>query len=144
MFQDDQNGEPVACTGSKLITIGHVRWAPDRKTTLIAQVQHAVLDDKRTPESARQDVVAVATASYKVRTDVRLRARVRYRNEDVTDNMYLEESLATFVDAAIKLRKKDQLQIRADLILWLDDRANTKLRQPSPEIWLGASYQATF
>ncbi len=144
VFQDDQNGEPVACTGSKLSTIGHVRWTPDRKTTLIAQLQHAVLDDTHTPTSARQDVVAVATASYRARPGVRLRARVRYRNEDVTDNMYLEESLATFVDAAIKLRKKDQLQVRADLVLWLDDRANTKLRQPSPEVWLGASYQAAF
>lgn len=144
VFQDDENGEPVACRGSKLTTIGHVRWVPDRNTTLTAQLQHAVLDDTRTPDSARQDIVAVATASWRPRPDVRLRARIRYRNEDVTDDMYLEESLASFVDAAIKLRKKDQLQVRADLIFWLDHRANTLLRSPQPEVWLGASYQANY
>jgi hypothetical protein len=143
-FEDDKAGEPVACTGKKLSTTGRIRFAYDRRTTLTAQVVHSVLDDRHEPDSIRQDVSALAMIAYRPQPGLRLRARVRYRNEDLSDNAYLEHSLATFVEAAIRLRKKDQLQLRADWILWLDDRQSSQLREPSPELWLAASYQASF
>ncbi|HVV83196.1 MAG TPA: hypothetical protein VHE35_08950 [Kofleriaceae bacterium] len=144
VFEDDENGEPIACRGSKLSTIARVRYAPDRKTLLTAQVLHAILDDQHTPDTWRQDVTAVGTAVWRPRADLRLQARVRYRNLDVTDNTYLEQSLATLVEATMRLRKKDQLSVRADVIKFLDDRDSTLRRQPSPEVWLTVGYQANY
>jgi hypothetical protein len=86
----------------------------------------------------------VAIATWRPNPTTRLRARLRYRSEDISDSEYLEETLATFVEAAFKLRRKDQLMLRADMVLYLDDRERTALRSPSPELWLGASYQAAF
>ena len=144
LFEDDENGEPVACRGSKLTTTAKIRFAPDRRTTFSAQLAHSLLDDRRTPDSMRQDVAAIAVATWRPRPDVRLRGRLRYRSEDVSDDTYLEESLATFVEAALRLRKKDQLQVRADLIMFLDGRERTQERTPAPELWLGLAYQAAY
>jgi hypothetical protein len=42
------------------------------------------------------------------------------------------------------MRTKDQLRLRADVKLWLDDRMSTAARTPSPELWLTADYEARF
>ena len=42
------------------------------------------------------------------------------------------------------LRKKDQLQVRADLVMFLDGRESSEKRTPSPELWLGLAYQAAY
>lgn len=144
LFEDDENGEPIACRGTKLTTTARLRWRPDRKTSITGHLQHALLDDLRTPDSARQDISAQAIATWRASPTLRLRGRVRYRFEDIADNTYLEQTLATYVEAALKLRHKDQLVIRGDLNLWLDDRERTGLRSPSPELWLAAQYKAAF
>ena len=144
LFENDERGEPIACRGTKLTTTGRVRFAPDRRTTLTAQLTHAILDDRRTPDSVRQDLSALLIAAWRPRPDISVRARVRYRNEDVSDPAYLEESLATFVEGTFKLRRKDVLAVRGDIVFWLDDRANTLIRDPNPELWLGLSYQAAY
>ena len=143
-FEDDERGESEACTGGKATVTGRVRYLPDRRTTLAAQVAYSIFDDRRTPESLRQDISAVAMATWRASPTTRLRGRVRYRSEDISDSMYLEESLAGYAELFLKLRRKDQLAVRGDLIIYLDDRERTPLRSPSPELWLGLSYQAAF
>ncbi len=144
LFEDDENDEPIACRGTKLSTTGRIRFEPDRRSVLSAQITHSLLDDRRTPDSIRQDISAIAIATWRPRPDVRLRGRVRYRNEDITDDTYLEETLATVVEAAMKLRHKDELVLRGDVVFWLDGRERTGLREPSPELWLGASYHVAY
>ena len=92
----------------------------------------------------RQDISAVGNVAWRPSPTMRLGGRIRYRSEDISDGAYLEETLATLVEASFKLRKKDSLVIRGDLNFYLDARENTALRSPSPELWLGLSYQAAF
>ncbi len=143
LFEDGEVGEPITCTGRRFVTTVRARLTPNRSVVLYGQARHAILDDSRGTDK-RQDVSALATALWKPDARMRLRGRVRYLNEDIADNAYLEQSLETSVDLGYRLRKKDTLRVRADLVLWLDDRASTAARSPSPELWLGADYEAKF
>jgi hypothetical protein len=147
-FDDGPTGAPIACSGKKVAALGRVRWVPDRRTTIAAQLSLAFLDERstatRTRDGMRQDRAAVLTAAWRPRPDLRLNARVRYRDEDVAFADSLETSLATYLEASLRLRKKDQLRLRADAVFWLDDRDNTAKREPSPELWLAAFYQLAY
>ena len=144
LFENDERGEPIACRGTKLTTTGRVRFALDRRTTFTGQLVHAILDDRRTPDSVRQDLSAVVTGVWRARPGIRVSGRIRYRNEDVSDPAYLEESLRTYLQASFKLRRKDELLVRGDIVFWLDDRASTMTRNPNPELWLALGYKAVF
>jgi hypothetical protein len=101
------------------------------------------MDDSRGTDK-RQDLSGFAYALWKPDDRLRLRGRVSYLNEDIADNAYLEQSVSASADVGYRARKKDQLRVRADFKLWLDDRASTAARTPSPELWITADYEAKF
>jgi hypothetical protein len=142
--EEDERGEPIPCAGMQLTTIGRLRVIPDRKLQLTFQLQHQLLDDARYPDEFRQDLSGWLIALYRPQPRLRLRGRVRYLNEDISDNTYLEQSLWVTADASIGLRAKDQLRIRGDAYVYLDDRMSTSEREPSPELWLWLEYLAKF
>ena len=72
----------------------------------------------------------------------RLRVRVRYLDEAINDNTYLERSLAALGDYAMRVRSRDTLRVRLDTKFWLDKRMATTLRTPSPEVSLWLFYEA--
>ncbi len=76
--------------------------------------------------------------------DRRLRARVRWLSDDVSDNTHLEQSLWTYGELVQRVRAKDSLTLRADLFVWLDDRESTATRTPSPEVRGAMTYVAKF
>lgn len=143
-FVDDERGEPIPCKGMRLKTTGRLRITPDKRLTVIAQLQHALQDDGRYTDKRRSDVAASVAATYKASKTLRLRGRVRYLNEDISDNAYLEQSLWTYGELWMRTRTKDALTLRADLFVWLDDRASTALRSPSPELRAMLGYMAKF
>jgi len=143
-FEFDELDEPVDCKGLQLSTTGRLRVAVDRQLSIQGQVTHQLIDSTDYPDGFRQDLSAWASAMYKVNKQVSLRGRVRYLSEDVQDTDKLEESLWTYVDATVRLRKKDRLRVRLDYYQYLDDRDRTQARTPSPEIWLYAMYEAKF
>ncbi|MBE7451060.1 MAG: helix-hairpin-helix domain-containing protein [Kofleriaceae bacterium] len=143
LFEDGELGEPITCTGRRFVTTLRARLVPNKQLTLFAQARHALLDDSRGADK-RQDLSALATALWKPDDRLRVRGRVRYLNEDIADPAYLEQSLETSVEVGYRMRKRDRARVRADLVLWLDDRASTAARSPSPELWLGADYEARF
>jgi hypothetical protein len=53
-----------------------------------------------------------------------------------------ERSLSALLDAAVGLRARGVLRARADVKLWLDERAVTLGRSPDPELQLWLSYEA--
>ena len=141
----DDSGEPIACAGRKLATSARLALQPTRDLSLQTQLRHAMVDDTVDGvPSRRHDVSAWLAAQYRPTAALRLRGRVRYLSEDVADTARLEESLWAYLDAAIRLRDRDQLRVRGDVYVWLDDRASTVERTPSPELWLWLEYEARY
>lgn len=143
-FEFDELDEPVDCKGLQLSTTGRVRYQVDRDLAVQGQITHQLIDSKDYPDGFRQDLSAWASASYKLTKQVSLRGRVRYLSEDVQNGDKLEESVWTYADATIKLRRKDRLRVRLDYFQYLDDRDRTLLRTPRPEVWAWAMYEAKF
>ncbi len=144
-FDDGEIGEPVTCYGNKLTSTGRLRLNA-RRASLTLQAQHELLDDSRTELAGkkRHDVSALAVATWKPTDRARLTGRVRYLSEDISDNTYLEQTLRTYLEAVVRLRAKDRLRVRVDGVIYLDDRPSTQARSPSPELSLGADYEAKF
>jgi hypothetical protein len=140
----DENGEPIPCAGQKLQLTGRLRWAPEKSWNLSGQLQGELVDDGKYPDAYRKDLSAWVIATVKPAERVRVRARARYLTEDIADSASLEESLWTYVDFTYRLRRRDNLRLRYDLFIWLDDRDSTQERSPNPEHWLWAEYEAKF
>lgn len=146
-FEFDEAGEPVDCKGMQVTSIARLRWQVDKRLAVSTQLQHQLLDDADYPDGFRQDASAWLIALYKppVADDrLRLRARLRYLSEDVADPESLEESLAGYLDATLRVRAKDRLRARADVFVWLDERERTLARTPSPEVTMWVQYEAKF
>ena len=143
LFTDGEIGEPITCTGRRFVTTLRARFMPQRRLTLYAQARHALMSDSR-GDDQRQDVSGLATALWKPDDRLRLRGRLAYLDEDIADDGYLETSLESSLEVGYRLRAKDQLRVRADAKFWLDDRASTAARTPSPELWITADYEAKF
>lgn len=143
-IETDERGERIPCAGEKLQLTGRVRLAPHKAYWVDLQYQHELLDDGRYDDDLRQDASAIAILTAKPNDRLRLRARTRYLFEDISDNQYLEQSLWAYADASYRLRHRDRLRLRYDLVVYLDDRASTATRTPSPEQWLWLEYESKF
>ncbi|HEY0136076.1 MAG TPA: hypothetical protein VGB85_18445, partial [Nannocystis sp.] len=144
-------GDPAArCPGEALKYNLQAAFFPHRRVKLVPRFQHRFVGDPRSTaisepmmgypkpakvprEGYRQDLSAWLTITTRPIDSVRLRGRLRYLNQDIADNTYLEQSLWSYVDVGYLLRKKFLIQVRYDLYVWLDKRASTLTRIPSPE-----------
>lgn len=144
--ENDERGEPIPCGGAQLTSIGKLRVTPIRELQLTAQLEHQLVDDGSTRymNKFRQDISAWLIALWKPQPRIRVRGRIRYLNEGIAENDYLEQSLWTTVDATIGLRTKDSLRLRADYYDYLDKRTATLDREPEPELWFWLEYLAKF
>jgi hypothetical protein len=142
--EEDERGEPIPCAGEKIQLTGRLRYLPRRRLSVSAQVQHEWLDDARYPDRMRQDVSGWLSVNSWPTGSLRLRARMRYLFEDISDNQYLEQSLWAYVDAAYRYHKDYRVRLRYDIFVWLDDRESTASRSPAPEHWLWLELETRF
>jgi hypothetical protein len=141
----DENGEPIPCGGRRLSTIMRAQYQPDRKVQLQMQLAHYLVDDNTQMEletKFRQDISAWLTAYYRPSTSLRFRGRVRYYDEAIHDNTYMERSVAALAEAAMRMRERDLFRVRIDTKFWLDQRMATTERVPDPEVSLWLFYEA--
>lgn len=141
----DENGEPIPCGGRQLTTFLRAQYRPDRKVQIDAQLGHYLLDDNTQMElenKFRQDISAWVIGYYRPNKDWRLRGRIRYLDEAIHDNTYLERSVAGQVEASIRARERDLVRVRVDGKWWLDKRMSTTERAPNPELSLWLFYEA--
>jgi hypothetical protein len=135
----NENGEPVPCFGRQITTIVRAQYRPEARLSGLLMVEHQLVDDApRYMDRFRQDIAIWLIGLYKPNKDLRLRARLRYFDEGIDDNTYLERSLSALFDVAAVVRDRDTLRVRLDTKFWLDDRASTLVRYPNPELaaWL--------
>ncbi|MGE3454355.1 MAG: hypothetical protein AB7O24_04505, partial [Kofleriaceae bacterium] len=105
--------------------------------------QYRLLDDGGlSTTSLRSDISTWAIGNWQVDRNLRLRGRVRYRDEAIEKWGYLEASLFASVDGTVRLRDRDWLRLRADFKQWLDSRASTDDRSPNPELTFWLTYEA--
>ena len=141
--ETSETGEPVPCGGRQLTTTARLRYMPSKRASLTLQLDHQLVDDDSASTTAfRQDLAAWVIGLYHPSNDLRIRARVRFLDEAIADNTYLERSIAGVGEIAQKLRERDEVRIRLDTKFWLDDRASTSLRRPNPELQLWLAYEA--
>ncbi len=135
---------PVSCAGQKLQATGRLRFSPSKTTWFDLQYQHRLQDDDKYENKYRQDISIVGIATTKPHPRFRLRARTRFLYEDISDNEYLEKSWWSYADLTYRLRRRDRLRFRYDLVMHLDKRSGTLSRSPNPEHWMRLEYQAFF
>jgi hypothetical protein len=143
--ETDENGEPVPCAGRQVSTIGRAQYVPNRQSSVVVQLEHQLVDDNTRMELMnkwRQDVAAWLIAYYRPTPGMRLRGRVRYLDEAIHDNTYLERSVSALGEVTMRMRDKDNLRVRVDTKFWLDDRMSTQQRVPNPELSLWLFYEA--
>lgn len=141
----DETGEIVPCGGRKLSTFLRAQYVPNKKLSLQAQLGHYLLDDNTRMElrtKFRQDISAWLVGYYRPNKNMRVRARVRYLDEAIHDNTYLERSIAGLAEVAMRVRDRDLFRVRADTRFWLDKRMSTTVRTPNPELSVWLFYEA--
>jgi hypothetical protein len=140
---EDENGEPIPCSGRQLTTIARARVTPDKVTAVEVLLEHQLVDDNQhSKTSFRQDVAAWVIAHYRPTPRLQLRGRVRWLDEAIDDNTYLEQSVSGTAEGVLTLRERDLLRLRVDSTLWLDDRTSTAARDQNPDLQVWLSYEA--
>lgn len=136
-------GDPIPCSGRQLTSIGRMYYQPDKQTSVTLMLEHQLLDDRTLSKTSfRQDLAGWAIGTYHPNNDVRVRGRLRYLDEAIEDNTYLERSVSGLVDASFRVRERDLIRVRVDSKFWLDKRTSTDDRVPNPELQLWLSYEA--
>jgi hypothetical protein len=105
-----------------------------------AQIQHRWIGAAFGGVRFQQDIAAIANLTARPVDLLRLRVRVRYDFEDISDNHRLPQVLWAYFDASLTLRERDMLRLRYDLRRFLDRRESTIARVPNPEHWLWVEY----
>lgn len=141
--EETETGETIPCSGRALTTQARARYQPMRALALTLAGQYRLLDDGGlSTTSLRSDISTWAIGNWQVDRNLRLRGRVRYRDEAIEKWGYLEASLFASVDGTVRLRDRDWLRLRADFKQWLDSRASTDDRSPNPELTFWLTYEA--
>jgi hypothetical protein len=142
--EEDLEGEPIPCQGEKYDLGLQLRFMPLKKLSLTAYGMVRFVDDdnSRFENSSgealpkfRKDFSAWFLVMYKPIKDLRLRARVRYRFEDIEHNDYLEQSIWTYLEASWWYKRTFRIKGRVEVLHYLDRRSSSLIRSPNPEFW---------
>ena len=128
------------CQGQRVRASGAVGFEPASRLRLSAQYRHSFFDvgqpGQTSGQKMREDAALALAASGWISDGLGLRARYRFRFDDIADASHLEQS--HWVTAALTLRHEGALQIQAryDFVQYTDGRDSTAQRTPNPEHWL--------
>ncbi|MEM7436361.1 MAG: hypothetical protein AAF436_14470 [Myxococcota bacterium] len=92
---------------------------------------------------AYQGVDALASVVAQPLELLRFRARVRYDSDDLSSRASLSETIAGFVEVAVRWRGNNRLRLRHSVVRYLDARPSTARREPNPEhlLWLEYTFR---
>jgi hypothetical protein len=124
----------------RFLVATRLAYDPVPRLTVSAQIQHRWIGAAFGGVRFQQDIAAIANLTARPVDLLRLRVRVRYDFEDISDNHRLPQVLWAYFDASLTLRERDMLRLRYDLRRFLDRRESTIARVPNPEHWLWVEY----
>jgi hypothetical protein len=137
-------GERIPCTGERIDFGCGVRLKPLRNLSMSINFRYRLVDDDRKIQGAlvfsnefRQDLLGVIRLSYRPLRELLLGAYIRYLNEDIKDNTYLEQSITSVLYAQgmlSSLWRHEGLwaRLRYEIYALLDKRQSTAQRWPNP------------
>ncbi|MEZ4330094.1 MAG: hypothetical protein R3B40_32995, partial [Polyangiales bacterium] len=143
---DDENGEPIPCTGEQYQVTARLRLALGRRYSLLAQYRHEWLDDGSTvhDQDMRQDASAFISFRGNPIDPLRFVVRARFLFEDVAHRDRLEQSLWYYADISYRFPVRLTVRLRYDVLHLIDTRDATAVHSPNPEHWARIELQQTF
>ena len=170
----DEDTLPPQCAGQRFRIIGRSRFDVHKRVYITLQYGHdfqddayeasgdsdinsiydvselndsvdfANLADYDLADRIRQDISAFVTVGVNPIDPLRIRSRVRWWWEDITDNTRFEHSVWAYVDVSYKIRPWAIPALRYDVYGYVDDRASTADRPQNPEHWLSFQWTSRF
>ena len=137
-------GAGALCTGERVKLTGRVRFDPHKRVYFDVQYRHDFTDDNVYTNRMRQDSMFALVLGSNPVDPLRLRFRLRYDNDDISNNARLEETLWAYLQLTYKVRMWFQPTLRYDIRAWLDQRDSTALRLPNPEHWIHLQLESRF
>ncbi|HYO57256.1 hypothetical protein [Archangium sp.] len=124
-------GAPVPCAGEQYRVAGRVRLDPTEGLTLAAQYQHTLVGSRQRTGSFQEDGGALLEVLVRPLPSLRLHGRASWRDEDLSENTRLTQTLRTSLEVA--WAAVAELGTRARYELALDLKAPVGARTP-PEL----------
>jgi hypothetical protein len=137
-------GSGAACNGERVKLTGRVRFDPHKRVNFDLQYRHDFTDDNTYTDRMRQDSMFALILGADPVDVLRLRFRLRYDHDDISNRARLQETLWAYLQVTYKIRQWLQPSLRYDIRAWLDDRASTSLRRPNPEHWVHFMLESRF
>ncbi len=126
----------LGCTGVRYQIRPRIRVDPHKRVNAEVQLQYSWVDRGRFPGRFSNDARLVGIVRANPIDPLRLRLRVTWDKDAISDNTYREETLWAYVQASYRFASWMQPSIRYDVRAWLDDRESTPFRRPNPEHWV--------
>lgn len=131
---DPVTGNPVVCAGDFYRVALQLHFVPFKKyLQATLKGYHTWRDDPKYTDTFRRDVQVWVDLKSMPTDFLQLRLRSRYLNQAYDNNLYLEQSLWSFFEAAWLFTRGARVALRYDLYVWLDKRDSTLNRVPNPE-----------
>ena len=167
LIYNNITGEPLRCAGEMFKVNLQMAFTPHKRVRIVPRYQHRFVGDPRKIDPAvmfnpqgevidygnvsagtragyRQDAQAWLTINTRPIDALRIRARVRFVDFDISSNEQLERSVWNYLDVGYLIKKTFLIQLRYDLYVWLDKRASTLVRIPNPENRLMLTLEGRF
>lgn len=135
-FQDFVEGVEIGCTGIRYQIRPRIRVDPHKRVTAQLQFQYSWVDRNRFEGGFSNDARVVGIVGVNPIDPLRLRLRVTWDKDAISDNEFLQETIWGYLQASYRFETWLQPSLRYDIRGWLDDRESTSLRQPNPEHWV--------
>lgn len=132
------------CSGERVQVTGRLRFDPHRRASIMLQYRHDVVDDVAYDDRFRQDSQAAVTVGANPVDKLRIRSRIRYDFDDISDNTRLQQTLWAYLQVGYQFQRWFYPSLRYDIRAWLDNRTRTPFRRPNPEHWVHLDVSAKF
>lgn len=120
------------CAGEQYRVAARVRVAVDDALAVAVQYQHTLVDSQRLPDRFQQDGRAVLDVLYRPGPSLRLRGRVSWSDEDLSDASRPAQALRTTLDVSWAARDGLTARARYELGLDLTDAASARTPPDPP------------
>lgn len=135
-LQDFLEGNDLGCSGVRYQLRPRVRVDPHKRVNAQVQFQYSWVDRGRYEDRFSNDIRVVGIVGVNPIDPLRLRLRIAWDKDDISDDTFLQETLWGYLQASYRFQTWLQPSLRYDIRAWLDDRDSTSFRRPNPEHWV--------
>lgn len=135
-YEDFLAGDDLGCSGVRYQLRPRIRVDPHKRVNAQLQFQYSWVDRGRYENRFSHDARVVGIVGVNPIDPLRLRLRITWDKDEVSDDTFREETLWGYFQASYRFQTWLQPSLRYDIRAWLDDRVSTSFRRPNPEHWV--------